>query len=161
MVRAMVHSIKHYVQVSLSQVTTGSTNQETVVDAVESPSVPKEVQEGSTIKAVYFEFWMIGTTSQQFFTAVIYKRPGGVNAITNAEMALLQDYQNKKNILYTTQGLASNDGIAGPYPLYKGWIKVPKGKQRFGLGDKLTLAIASRGDATLDYCGFVTFKEYS
>ena len=161
MVRAMVHSIKHYNQVTRSTVTTNTTNQESIANAVESPTSANEIQEGATLKAVYIEIWTIGNDGNQFFTAIVYKRPGGVGAITNGGMALLQDYQNKKNILYTTQGLAANDGTTGPYPLYKGWIKIPKGKQRFGLGDKLTLAIASRGDGTITYCGFFTYKEYT
>ncbi len=161
MVRAMVHSIKHYVQQTLTTVTTGVRDNMSIVSALESATNLNEVTQGSTIKAVYLEIWAIGSSSNQFFTAIVYKRPSGLNAISITEMANLYTYENKKNILYTTQGLASNDGIAGPYPLFKGWIKIPKGKQRFGLGDKLTFTVASRGDASIIYCGFATYKEYS
>ncbi len=159
----MVHSRKHYVQTTLSTITTGAKLDIVVVKAVEdtSANLGNEVAEGSTIKAVYFEMWVIGTVTDQFFTAVIVKLPGGLGGPTVSNLADLNTWDNKKNILYTTQGLASNDGIAMPLPLFKGWIKIPKGKQRFGLGDKLQFVIMSRGDASLKVCGFNTYKEYT
>ncbi len=163
MVRAMVHSVKHYVQVTLTSALTGATAFVAVADALNRPSVnlASEVNEGSSIKAVYMEIWAIGTTADQFFTAILAKLPGGVSNIANSQMVNLFAYDNKKNVLYTTQGLASNDGIAAPIPIYKGWIKIPKSKQRFGLRDKLQFALASRGDATIKFCGFFLYKEYT
>ncbi len=163
MVRAMVHSIKHYVQITLSTATTGTRNGEVLVDAVAVPDVNTsiEVTEGSSIKAVYFEMWAIGSVSDQFFTAVLIKSPSGLAGPTFTEMTDLNSFKNKKNILYTTQGLASNDGIAAPIAIFRGWVKIPKGKQRFGLGDQFTFLIASRGSATITYCGFATYKEYT
>jgi len=43
----------------------------------------------------------------------------------------------------------------------RGWYKIPKTKQRFGLGDRLVLQIASQGTDALDFCGFATYKEYT
>ncbi len=163
MVRPMVHSIKHYVQHTLATATTGTRNAEVIVLAVNqaSSNVSTEVQEGSSIKAVFFEMWVIGSVSNQFFTAVISKQPSGLSAPSFTELTTLFTYPNKKNIFYTTQGLASNDGIAGPVAIYRGWIKIPKSKQRFGLGDALSFSIASRGSDDIIYCGFSTYKEYT
>ena len=163
MVRPMVHSTKHYVQTTLSTATTLARNVETIATAVERSlaNASTEVESGSTVKAVYMEMWTIGSVSNQFFTAIVVKLPGGLGNPNFTDMTDLFSWENKKNILYTTQGLASNDGIAGPYPLYKGWIKIPKSKQRFGLGDKLAFVIASRGTDDINYCGFFTYKEYT
>ncbi len=163
MVRAMVHSIKHYHQITLSTATTLARNFEVLVTAVgrQDANVSNEVTEGSTIKAIYFEMWVIANVDDQFFTAVVVKSPSGVAGPTFTEMTNLYTFTNKKNILYTTQGLAPNDGVGQPIPLFKGWIKIPKGKQRFGLGDALSFLIASRGSGTLTYCGFATYKEYN
>ncbi len=163
MVRPMVHSTKHFAQITLSTVTTGTRNNETLVTAVESTvaNLPNEVSEGSTVKAIFFELWTIGSVSDQFFTAIVAKLPGGLGNPSFTNLTNLFTWENKKNIFYTTQGLASNDGIAQPMAMYKGWIKIPKSKQRFGLGDKLMFHIASRGSATITYCGFATYKEYS
>ena len=163
MVRPMVHSKKHYAQITLSTATTGTRNNETLVTAVESTvaNTANEVREGSTIKAVWFEMWAIGTTADQFYTAIVVKLPSGLGNPSFTNMTNLFAYENKKNILYTTQGLTGNDGISIPLPIYKDWIKIPKSKQRFGLGDKLMFVIASRGDATLTYCGIAVYKEYT
>ncbi len=159
--RAPIHSKKHYVQTSLTSVTTGAEVDIPLVFAVETPTSVLEVVEGAIVKAVYWELWVIGTTADQFFTIIFAKYPGGVNAATITEMAALGDWDNKKNILYTTQGLAANDGVSNPIPIYRGWIKIPKGKQRMGLGDTIKFQVASRGDATINVCGFATYKEYT
>ncbi len=108
MVRAMVHSTKHYVQITLSTAATVSSNNETLAIAVErqTANTASEVEEGSTIKAVYFEMWAIGGSADEFFTAIVAKYPGGVAAITFAQLSSLFTWPNKKNIFYTTQGLA-------------------------------------------------------
>ncbi len=161
--RAVVHSTKHYVQTTLSSALTVARNLETIVQSVEGTVANQatEVVEGAIVKAVYVELWVIGTTADQFFTIILSKDPSGLAGATFTQMTDLNSWTNKKNILYTTQGLASNDGIAMPVPILRQWIKIPKSKQRFGLGDKLRLAVASRGDSTINYCGFYTYKEYT
>ncbi len=159
--RPPIHSKKHYVQTSLTPVTTGAEVDITVLFAVETPTSVFHVAEGAIVKAIYWELWAIGGTADQFFTLIFAKYGGGQDAATITEMAALGDWDNKKNILYTSQGLASNDGIAAPIPLFKGWIRIPKGKQRMGLGDAFKFQLASRGDGTINICGFVTYKEYN
>ncbi len=161
--RPMIHSTKHYVQVSLSTVTTGAEVDTIFIEAtaVVDKNVAFEVEEGASVKAVFVEIWCIGSVSNQFFTAIIHKIPGGGGLATITDMAALGSFDNKKNILYTTQGLASNDGIAAPIPIIRQWFKIPKGKQRFGLGDRLAFQIASRGSDDIIFCGFATYKEYT
>ncbi len=161
--KPMIHSVKHFLGKTLTTITTGTTDVTTVITAVNNTAanVGSEVTEGNSVKAVYFEIWAIGSSSNQFFTSIIYKNQGGGAAATHTELADLFTYDNKKNVLWTSQGLASNDGIAGPYPMIKQWVKIPKSKQRFGLGDKLQLAISSRGDASIIVCGITIYKEYS
>ena len=163
MVRPMVHSTKHIVQITLSTATTGATSVNTLVSAVARQDADSaiEVEEGSTVKALYLELWVIGSANDQFFTAIVAKLIGGQGNISQTDLTNLFSYDNKKNVLYTTQGLAPNDGVGQPINIYKGWIKVPKSKQRFGLGDKIQFGISSRGDATITYCGFALYKEYT
>ncbi len=161
--RPIVHSVKHYVQTTLSEATTLAVNSEVYVTAVESTlaNTSNEVEEGAVVKAVYIELWVNGSTQDQFFTIIAAKMPSGVGAPSFTNMTNLFAYKNKKNILYTTQGLAANESGANPVPIIRQWIKIPKGKQRFGLGDQFIVMIASRGTATINYCGFATYKEYS
>ncbi len=161
--RPVIHSQKHYVQMSLSTATTGAVVPTVLVDAVSvaNKNTVSEVEEGALVKAIYVELWAIGSVSNQFFTAILAKFPSGTASITIAEIAALGTFDGKKNILYTTQGLASNDGIAAPIPIIRQWFKIPKSKQRFGLGDRVILAVASRGSDDIIFCGFATYKEYT
>ncbi len=161
--RPIVHSTKHINQITLTTATTGTRNNEVLATAVQSTTADlvTEIEEGALVKAVYIELWLIGGTADQFFTIILDKFDGGAAAVTFTQMTNLFSYPNKKNIFYTTQGLAPNDGVGQPVPLIRQWFKIPKGKQRFGLGDTLALSIASRGDGTLTYCGFALYKELS
>jgi len=129
--------------------------------AVSDKDSVTEVEEGATVKAVFVELWAIGKTADQFFTVIIAKYPSNTLDATITDMAALGDWDNKKNILYCTQGLAPNDGVGQPVPLIRQWFKIPKGKQRFGLNDRFVIQMASRGDGVIDFCGFATFKEYT
>ena len=60
MVRPMVHSTKHYVQQSIGTVVVGTNENTNFAAAVEvsDKNLVTEVEEGSTIKAVYLELWI-------------------------------------------------------------------------------------------------------
>ncbi len=162
MVRSMVNSVKHYVQISLETVVAGAVDSIVISKAVVANAVntASEVREGCSIKAVYAEMWVrTGSVSEGSIVAILEKLPG-VHAAnpTAAEMAALFSYENKKNILYTTQGL-TNDENNNAIAMYKGWIKIPKGKQRQGLNDQIKWhTFAQALDQII--CGFFLYKEY-
>jgi len=162
MVRPMVHSTKHYVQFGINQVATGIREINQIVNsvAVANKDVPAEVEEGSSIKAIYFELWLQNQSNLGEFIMTITKDLGNDTGPSFAEMAALSNYDNKKNVLYTTQGLTSNDAVSGPVAILRSWIKIPKSKQRFGLGDRINMNISNVSANDLNRCGFVTFKEY-
>ncbi len=120
-----------------------------------------EVVEGAIVKAVYVELWLRGQdTSPGSFVLMIEKRPGiQPGEISTTDMAAIGDYENKKNVFYTSQAL-TNVNTADAIPIYKGWIKIPKSKQRFGLKDRLVLNVFAQAlDSNI--CGFFTYKEYT
>ncbi len=162
MVRPSIHSTKHYVQQSIG--TRDTTAVESTVTAqgvaVAQKDTVSEVEEGSSIKAIYLEMWIrSAATAASSFTFIFCKRPVGTNVPNQTEMAALGDWNNKKNILYTTQGL-TNDVDSTALNLYKGWIKIPKGKQRMGLGDVFSWHLNAIGQS-INFCGFQTYKEYT
>ena len=163
MVRPMVHSTKHYVQFPIDQIATGTSQQVLLATAVESTvaNTANEVREGSTIKAIFIELWLQNQSNLGEFICNVTKDPENGTGPSFAQQAALFTYPNKKNVLYTSQGLTSNDGISGPVNVLRGWIKIPKSKQRFGLGDRLNLRIANVSANNLDRCGFSIYKEYS
>lgn len=161
--KSPIHSKKHYVQVTLSSVTNGAIANEELINAIEgAATAPKHVHEGAVVKAVYLEFWLAqASASVGSFTAFVYKLPGpGVVAAT-ADGAALHDWDNKKNILYCTQGLSPANDAMGQMNIIRSWIMIPKGKQRFGLNDRLYIAIRNNNGADdINYCGFATYKSY-
>ena len=85
--------------------------------------------------------------------------PGTAPNATLSDITSMNSYANKKNILYTTQGVLG-DTNSNPIPAMRGWFKIPKGKQRFGLGDKLNLNITSLTADGMENCGIFIYKEY-
>jgi len=161
MVRPMVHSTKHYVQQSIGTVAAGAVEDTSfaISVAVVDKNLVNEVEEGNSIKAVYCELWVrSANTAASSFTFILCKKPSGTNNPSVAEMAALNDWDNKKNILFTCQGL-TNDVDANAMAVYRGWIKIPKGKQRMGLGDVLSWHLSAVGQS-INFCGFVLYKEY-
>ncbi len=162
--QAPINSIKHYVGQPKFDVALGTSTTLEIVDVVAAPVSPdrEKVKEGSVIKAIFFEFWMVtnggvGTSSQ--FVMTIEKSPSGVIDPAFSDMLNLGGYKNKKNILYSSQGILSSDSVAQAVPLIRDWLKIPKGKQRFGSSDRMLITFASV-DSAMSVCGISTYKEY-
>ncbi len=164
MVRPMVHSTKHIVQFTIRTVVAAGPQLQhlSIVSAVATPNKddPDEVEEGSTVKACYVELWIrAADTTGGSGQLVLYKKSSGQGTPSIVNMAALHDWNNKKNILFTQMGLF-NDQDADAVAVMRGWYKIPKGKQRFGLGDELQITVFTPS-IDLHICGFAIYKEYS
>ncbi len=164
--RAMINSVKHYIPQSLSTVGTGTITGRSVVNTVVAPAVANsdEVRQGAIVKAVFIELWILGAevsgTNTSFLVA-LEKRPSAAPAMTFVNSQGLTAYLNKKNILYTTQGVVGSDqGGQGAIPVLRQWFKIPKGKQRMGLGDRIVLNVSALAN-DLVICGQFIYKEYT
>ncbi len=160
--RPIITSRKHIVQFTLETVAMGGIANKTIAvaqqDAVQSTSVAVEV--GATIKAVYVELWATSDGTQQSTSVcTVLKRPNGANSMSFAESQDLHNYANKNNIFLTSQGLFP-DNSENPRIVYKGWIKIPKGKQRMSLGDILAFTLNGATDG-INFCGIAIFKSYT
>ncbi len=158
--RPIIHTIKHYVNFPVQVAASGARITITIVDAIAkgaARAAASDVEEGATIKAVYLEFWIASATALLSGTWTFTKLPSNVNTPTFTEMANLGSYTNKKNIFVSGQGIVPSNGNV--MNIFKGWVKVPKGKQRMGLGDRLVLNLAAVG-ADVSICGITTYKEY-
>lgn len=126
--------------------------------SVAAPSASNEVREGCTISAVFVEMWVTSDDSAQGSTVVsLEKRPSLSPQMTYAQSQALNSYSNKRNVFFTSQGLTPPNVQSG-IPFIRQWFKIPKGKQRMGLGDLITLNISGITNGA-NYCGFFTFKE--
>ncbi len=162
--RPVISSVKHYVQISLSTVSASTALTTTLIQGVELGNVSAgsstEVPAGASIKAIFVEIWIRSTELTPGTVLVSLVKTPTNQGMTFTESVALHTYDNKKNVLYHTQGL-TNENSTGAIPFMRGWFKIPKGKQRFGLGDKLILQIASQAAIDNVICGFATYKEYT
>ncbi len=159
--KPVIHSQKHYVQQSRSQVATVAITSIDILRSVEGTiaNAVDEVIEGSVTKAVFVEMWLLDTANDGSFIVALEKRPSNGTPMTFAQSNALGTYSNKKNLFYVTQGLSPNNGVGNPVPIIRQWFKIPKGKQRMGLADRLVLNITNNGLNDLEFCGFFTYKE--
>ncbi len=160
---APINSIKHYVQFESTNIATGTRRSIVVVDGSLAPAVSatSDVIEGAIVKAIFIEFWVRSVAAageETKFQLAVEKAPSGHAGLTFTELNNMQAYDNKKNVLFYSQGVIG-DLTTQAIPVVRQWFKVPKGKQRFGLGDRLMMSISSTG-ATMNSCGFSTYKEY-
>ncbi len=159
-----INSIKHFVPFTTASTASGAIRNTTLVDTVAkgaARALVADVEEGAKVFGTYLEYWVngdgaAGTNTQ--FTLVVVLLKSGAAAPTAANMANLHAYTNKKNILYTTQGVITsvdNQSV----PLIRNRISIPKGKQRFGLGDSLNVVLFASG-AAIQSCGIAVWKEF-
>jgi len=158
--RPVINSEKHVVQHSLGTIASGSITNLSIAFAKAAPvaAVPQDCREGCVIKAVYVEMWIASDDPDMGTAIVTLERvPGGASPMTAAQSAALDSYANKKNIFHTQMGLIPNDE-SYPMATVKGWFKIPKGKQRFGISDRLILNIHAQSNG-VEFCGVMIFKE--
>lgn len=157
---APIVSTKHYSHTAAAGVASGAILSVTLVSAIAKGGTIAnafEVFEGAVIKAIYVEYWVKADNPNFTVSGCIVKRPANVAAPTIANMGNMGAYANKKNVFEFHQGLApSGDQTLA---LFRHWVRIPKGKQRFGLLDKLNFIVAFTGSAG-DVCGFTTYKVY-
>ncbi len=163
MVKPTINSSKHYIPLTNSELATGALLEFDIVEGQTNVnlSATADVREGSNVKAIFLELWCAGAgasgTDTQF-TAIVVIQPSNAPSVTTTNLANLQSFKNKKNVLYTTQGVLRGLDVQA-VPIIRQWFKIPKGKQRIGLGDKIQLYLTSIGTG-MNRCGFATYKEY-
>ncbi len=135
------------------------------INAVVAPATGNafDVKEGSIIKAIYLERWLVGSATEGIasqFTLTVEKKRDTEPDMTFAQSQNLGAYPNKKNILYTTQGIVTAQINGGPtVPVIRQYVLIPKGKQRFGLQDEFMVNIGVI--QSMRQCGIDTFKEFT
>lgn len=156
-----IQSVKHIINVTPSTVGLATLAQlqlalGTLVGDVDASS---EVPVGAKIAAVYLELWVTSDDAAQGSVTVnLEKTSNQMTAMTYANSIALDSYLNKKNVFYVTQGLTPPNVQSG-IPFVRQWVKIPKGKQRFGLGDKLALNVSGISNGAV-YCGVIIYKYY-
>jgi len=160
--RAIINSRKHIVQLTLSTVAAGAQVGVQLVNSKQNAdnALAVDVEPGTVVKAIYVEMWLLAAEAQpSTVTAIIVKSPSGLGTPSAIEFADLHTWSNKNNIFVMHQGIVG-DANSNPIPVFREWIKIPKGKQRFSLGDKLEIAFKGITEDT-EVCGFAVYKSYN
>ncbi len=126
------------------------------------PANSSAVVVGSLIKAVFLEYWLLGESAQPCTaTWSVEKTSNDATAMTQTQAQALNTYPNKKNVFKCGQGVIG-DSNTSAVPVIREWVKIPKGKQRFGQGDELLFNISCIGQADngVQVCGMAIYKEY-
>jgi len=157
--RPRVNTEKHYHQDSLFAVAAGAITPRRIMEATAAPDgTSQEIRVGAVVTAVYVEMWLTGDdTVQGSAILALEKISTSQTNMSAANIAALHLYANKKNVFHVFMGLMPPN-TQNPVAAVRGWFKIPKSKQRFGLGDKLVLNIFGQSDG-LAGCGFYTYKE--
>ncbi len=161
--RAVIHSKKHIFQNSLETIAASAIVTKEFLNTVSAEAVgdADEVAEGASVKAIYVESWLgINDAAIGSYVYVVYKSQAAEPAPTTTEMAAMHDWNNKRNALFTSQGLL-NMNTGNATPVIRQWLKIPKGKQRMALGDKIRISIFAQGAQPVNHCGLVIYKEYT
>ncbi len=164
---APINTIKHYVHNSQGNIVAGTVNNLVLIDTVSvaaAGAAATDVEEGAVVKAIYVEWWIVNDGAASLttqFTLSVEKLPTGNPLMTFTQSQNMGSYPNKKNVLFTTQGIIGSATTQAPIPIIRNWVLIPKGKQRFGLGDRIVTNISNvAGADNLVRCGIATFKEY-
>lgn len=161
--KAIINSVKHIVQEPLVLIPEQTARNIVCVSVLDAQAVnPNDIAVGAVVKAIWLEYWLLGESSQPCTATWILEKTQNLEpSVTQTEMQNLHDYTNKRNILKMGQGVVG-DSNTNPIPIIREWCKIPKGKQRFALGDRLKFSISCIGQADngLEVCGFALFKEY-
>ncbi len=158
--RPIIVTEKHIVQHSIFTVAAGAITKKNIAIcvAVAAKDSPGEVDIGSRISAIYVEMWINSNAAAiGSCNITLEKLVAGGTAMTFTQSNNLSTYPNKKNIFYTTQGLSPSES-GNPRLGIGGWFKIPKGKQRMGLGDIFAVNISAITGG-IEACGFEIFKE--
>ncbi len=160
-----IQTIKHFVPRTLAAVATSAVLNHKLAEGVDAPatSAVTDCIQSAVIKAIWVELWIIhsgaaGTTTT--FTITLERADVLQSLMTLSNALNLSSYANKNNVIYTTQGIIGSDNVANPIPILRQWFKIPKGKQRLGLGKNWILNVANSGGESINVCGMVIYKEY-
>ncbi len=165
MVTAPIVTVKHYVHRQNSGLASGNASITVIAAAVANTALPvnaSDIKEGSILKAIYVEWWIKGkgaSDADTQFDFALYKNPGASNDMVYADTLNFGAYDNKKNIFFVSQGVIGGVGGGQSVPVIRQWVKIPKGKQRMGLKDRIDVIVSTTGQS-IDFCGIFVYKEY-
>ncbi len=154
-----VNSLKHIVDIQGGLIADTQVVED-VIKVVENPvtTVAKDVENGCTVSAIFLNVQVSGTGTGALSNVYMYvmKNPG--NNIVNPQANLVGVSDERRFIIHQEMIMTEKNTTAIPRTLFKGVIKIPRGYKRFGVKDRLQVALFSPG-VTYEYCLQCIYKE--
>ncbi len=160
--RPVINSLKHIIQTTPQTTAAAAVGKITICEGVALADVTtaaEKVRAGAVVKAVYCELWITGDGTEQSSATWLFRvRPPGEGNMSFAEANAMNAFIGKNTILQSGQGILPPN-TQHPMSIFKGWIKIPKGKQRIALGTQLEIVTSSITNGHV-VCGLFIYKEY-
>lgn len=152
-----INSRKNIVDSTLLAVGAATVSAVNLVTAVDDfTGAAATVPTGATVKSVYLFVQILPTAGTANVDWYIWKNPAG--ALTPAVPGVVGGNPMRRYVMHEEKGIPGN-AADGAYPLtFKGVIKIPRGRQRFGEGDVLQIRL--RGADIYNACVKCIYKFY-
>ncbi len=135
---------------------------EDVVIAVDNPvfTNANNIKTSSTVNGIFLNIQVAATSTAALANIYMYvmKNPG--NNVPSPLANVVGTTDERKFIIHQEMIMTEKNSTAFPRTLFKGVIKLPKHMKRFGIKDRLQIALLSPG-TTYDYCIQCIYKEFS
>ncbi len=117
-----------------------------------------EVETGSHIKSIYFEFNVAAetVTNPKVFHWTIHMRPQNVTSAGTTPN--LYNLTGRNLILKRGMEMLPKDVSTVYKRIFV--VKIPRKWQRFGEGDVVTISFVASSTENINFCGFAIYKEY-
>ena len=162
-----VVSLKHIFDAATSAVGGDIVSTLVPIEAVREPNllIPNTINQGSVVKSMYMRIEVLATGLFNGVPRVymaVQKNPGNAHSTTNPNDVGVNDL--KRFIIHQEMTMVGEVGDS-PFPrtMFQGVIKLPRGYQRFGYNDRLTVQFSlDAGETTgvVNVCGQFIYKEF-
>ncbi len=117
------------------------------------------VETGSKIFAIYLKVEVVATSSAALPNCymIIFKNPGG--NLTRPAPNVVGISDNKKYVIHQEMVMLQQQDGSNPRTLFNGVVRIPKGYQRNGPNDLLSIHLLAPGVA-INYCIQCHYKEF-
>lgn len=167
-----IDSVKHIVDTSTVIAAGTNTVLQPITDAVAAYSLPdvNGVPVGSKVSSFYLSFFAIAEGGEianevPLVDWYVIHNPGSAWAATFDTANLptpgaTGSHKNKRHIFHEEKGLAGGGdaSLAGVPMVFKGVIRIPRGRQRVGEGDTIQLCV--RANFATKVCAKTVYKHY-
>ncbi len=167
-----IKSTKHIVEISSVSAAVTNAVALTIVRGEDNPvlSNTNEVQPGNKVSSIFLSVFYIAEGGEianevPLVDWYIIHNPGNAfttvfDAGNNPTPGATGSHLHKRHIFHTEKGLAGGGevSLAGVPMIFKGVIKIPRGRQRIGQNDRIT--INHRTNFATKFCIQAIYKDY-